>query len=516
MKALGERLGLRRAALNLAFIFIICGEVLAGLLTTGCTNNALKPPQATTPTLFTVGPSISSCGPAGSPGTLISTNTGSLMLLVTHDSPNTLSITDNGTNLPLSTNTSGSAPSGEYYTVPTTNLSPSTQVDGQFDTIIIQLQGGYTTGVQHSYAITEQNVSAPLVVNAIYDQSQNVSLAANNVGAIPPPPCTGSVPGPPQNLQATTSTLTPTGVMTDPFLQWSPVWWTQTGGNACSESDTYIVQISTDPHFTNGPNGTNGNYPQVSEIAQTIFNTPSSGQPNTGQAPLIPGNGSGGTATICQRPPNGSTTPQVASGSVPLQSHWGTLISPDYSQANLPLWGTNGSTATPPLFFRVRAGYYGNLGPWSQPASFTIPAPQQNVFKGSSAQGSPASQCPLPGGGTAECLAWFVVQSAVGYEVRAVVPDPGTPLPATLQKGELDFFVGTVGTPAPGSGGSGGDPNEPQCAEINANGVALWCGLSSSNSGGAFTSGSKIRWDVRAIYQPGQRGPWSQDFVSIW
>jgi hypothetical protein len=171
------------------------------------------------------------------------------------------------------------------------------------------------------------------------------------------------------------------------------------------------------------------------------------------------------------------------------------------------------------LFFRVRAGYDNDLGPWSQPASFTIPCPVQ--FMPNSSNATAASQCPFKSGSSAECLAWEPVRDAIGYSVR-VAPDMGTALPASGQApGEIDFTVGTGLT----VGGNTPDPNEPQCIVVGKAVTptvwcALWKGSTQMSTGGVpfnLASGSMQRWDVRAIYGTNvQLGPWSPDFRTMW
>ena len=60
--------------------------------------------------------------------------------------------------------------------------------------------------------------------------------------------------------------------------------------------------------------GQGGVYTQTGEIAETVFNMPATGAPNTGNPPLIPnpGNSPPGVAqaTVCQKGSNGSFTPQ--------------------------------------------------------------------------------------------------------------------------------------------------------------------------------------------------------------
>ncbi len=273
------------------------------------------------------------------------------------------------------------------------------------------------------------------------------------------------------------------GSTSDAVMQWPPVWWTMNkGGSAdgCSESDTYVLQISPNQAFPSGPLGQGGVYTQTGEIAETVFNMPATGAPNTGNPPLIPnpGNSPPGVAqaTVCQKGSNGSFTPQTVSGPNPLAVNWAFATSPDYAQANNVLWGNGGGASScssePSLFFRVRAGYFNDLGPWSQPASFTIPCPVQ--FMPNTSNATAASQCPFKSGSSAECLAWEPVRDAVGYFVR-VAPDMGTALPASgSAPGEIDFTVGTGLT----VGGDTPDPNEPQCIVVGkAVTPTVWCGL---------------------------------------
>lgn len=485
-----------------------------------------------------VGATVVVCGLSNS--NFISTNTGSVQLLVNHDYPNTLTVTDtyNGQSSTLSSTPpaqgqSYNTPSGEYYTLVSETVLQSNgtnaQAMGEFDTIVIQAPNGFTLGVPHMYQINEQNSSTALTVNITYMATTNVALAANNLAPVPPPICNSAVPGAPQNPTVVQKSLSAVGATGTAVLQWQPVWWTQKMPNGqpdgCAESDTYVLQISPNNSFSVGPPGQNQNYATPSEIAETVFNMPSTGQPNTGNPPLIPNPTNGQTlqaqATVCQRGSGGSLTPQVTQGPDPLTTDWGWVNSPDFSQENAALWGNANLSLScsnePLLFFRVRAGYYGNLGPWSQTASFTIPCPVQ--FPSNAPTTAP--KCPFQGGTTKECLAWEPVSDAIGYTIR-VAPDAGTPLPLSvgvLAPGEQDFNIGIAAL------AGGADPNEPQCFIVGqAQNPPVWCGLwnqgvqmSTSSTMMNLTSGTTYRWDVRALYSSnGLVGPWTPDILTKW
>jgi hypothetical protein len=519
---------------SIVAVALVCA--FAGAMA-GCKNGpqaltsstGAMPPVLSPDSLSGIGPGVVTCG-----SNFISTNIASITLLVNHDSPNTLTIADssNGQTATLSATPPASGqtfntPSGEYYTTVNSNTLPNQQVRAAFDTILIQAPNGFTQGAAHSYAITEQNVTAALTVNVTYMASTNVAYGSNNLAPVPPQGCGGTIPGAPS---LSVGQVGGVGATNDAVMQWLPVWWTMNKNGSpdgCSESDTYVLQISPNQAFPSGPVGQSGVYTQTGEIAETVFNMPATGAPNTGNPPLIPNPGNSppglAQATVCQKGSNGSLTPQTVSGLNPLAVNWAFATSPDYAQANTVLWGNGGGASScssePSMFFRVRAGYDNDLGPWSQPASFTIPCPVQ--FMPNTSNATAASQCPFKSGSSAECLAWEPVRDAVGYFVR-VAPDVGTALPASGQApGEIDFTVGTGLT----VGGNTPDPNEPQCIVVGqAVTPTVWCGLwkgstQTNTQQGPFNlaAGSMQRWDVRANYGTNvQLGPWSPDFRTTW
>ena len=520
--------------------------LILGFLVVLCACWSPYPPttSGTTLQLIGVGPSVSSCGlngiiPVPTPGnphtyistsvlgtSLLGTGVGTIALLIQHDPGNPLSITDslNGApavTIPAVPITASPPSTGEFYQEyiiiaypPPGGESPT--AGGFYSTVVINT--GYPpSGLLHTYTITEQYASLPITVNVIFDAPDNVIFGENNAPAGSSVPCQGTMPGPPQQVSATVTTANNFSPAT--FLQWNPVWWTNVDANgnpiSCSQSDTYFVEISTDPGFANGPSG-NGLLQQElygwdESLDITTFGTPASGTPNTGQAPVVYSL----PPTTCQRSSN-SYVPQLASGGFPISVPWGQTTSPDASTDNPQLASTGNGSNPGPLYFRVMAGYYGNTGPWSQAAQFQISPPLQFAHNGAA-----PSLCQSAGnsGGSA-CLAWLpMAEPVVSYDVR-FRPDTGVP---------LSYSNSTLVTV------QSSDPSgEPQCAPPSSASFPFWCGLVSGSSypgplgaGGqiAFNpkSGDKVRWDVRARY-PGQVvgpagdhvGPWSPDFQTTW
>jgi hypothetical protein len=285
---------------SIVAIALVCA--FAGAMA-GCKNGpqaltastGAMPPVLSPDSLSGIEPGVVTCG-----SNFISTNIASITLLVNHDSPNTLTIMDtsNGQTVPLSAAPPASGqtfntPSGEYYTTVNSNTLPNQQVRAAFDTILIQAPSQFTLGVAHSYAITEQNLAGPqntLTVNVTYMAPTNVAYGINNLAQVPPQGCGGTIPGAPT---LSVGQVGGVGATSDAVLQWPPVWWTmnKNGSPACSESDTYVLQISPNQAFPSGPVGQGGVYTQTGEIAETVFNMPASGAPNAGNPPLIPNPG---------------------------------------------------------------------------------------------------------------------------------------------------------------------------------------------------------------------------------
>ena len=190
------------------------------------------------------------------------------------------------------------------------------------------------------------------------------------------------------------------------------------------------------------------------------------------------------------------------SGPSPLAVNWAFATSPDYAQANTVLWGNGGGASScssePSLFFRVRAGYDNDLGPWSQPASFTIPCPVQ--FMPNSSNATAASQCPFKSGSSAECLAWEPVRDAVGYFVR-VAPTWGS-APCSGASAWGDRFHGWHRADG---WRQHSRPERIQCIVVGKAVTptvwcALWKGSTQMSTGGVpfnLAAGSMQRWDVR-------------------
>ncbi len=278
----------------------------------------------------------------------------------------------------------------------------------------------------------------------------------------------------------------PSGMTPDVILTWNPVGWMQVDNpndnpanpgvpNACSEADTYDVQISTDPSFPTGAGTTLDSLP-------------------VGPQTQLPGM---------------SSTPQCSghSGHVTWSGGafdlaWGLVASPSaYSGGQM-------------LYARVRSEFYGEVGPWSAATSFAPPQPAQTFNVGTDVCGVSTTNFwtgDINGQSTFSCVQWLPVENAIGYDVRVV---PRSAVPSGWSFPTNTYNVpdnlgsrGTIGNAANGGGaeqycGSESWPSNtnPYCSDVPA----------------ALAPGETFVWDVRARYPSGQHGPWSVDFAGIW
>jgi hypothetical protein len=339
-----------------------------------------------------------------------------------------------------------------------------------------------------TYSIAETNS---------YGTSQ---LLAFNVqwGQAPPSGCWLA----PRQPAPTNLSTAPVGGTVDFLLQFSSPAW-QTGGNlpSCSSPDTFEIQISSDQTFRL----------PVRSLTLVSGVTQPSGAPGY---PSIPGGTTDQTFNALSRwnficTYGGGTPPTFNFNVNPFTLSFGAITAPDVTY-------TSSGTANP-LFFRVRGEYYGAIGPWSQPASFNVPPPTQNLNSGVDTCSFATLLSMNPD--KFPCIPWNFQNNVQSWDLQ--VANPGTTLgnnPGSLvAHNNITDTPGGSGTASFGSfTGTGPLVNQfcgPQNSLTNTNPYCAW---QPTLPGGPFI------WAIRADYTgsngvtSGHHGPWSSPFAGTW
>jgi hypothetical protein len=333
-----------------------------------------------------------------------------------------------------------------------------------------------------TYSIVEKNnyaTSAPITFNVQWGQPPPSSCWVS-----PKQPATSNLAGQAANNN------------TDFQLQFSsPVW--QTGGNqaSCSSPDTFEIQISSDSTFR---------LPARSLLLQKGAQQPP-GPPPTW--PAVPG---GTTDQQFNAVKQWNFQCNYQGGSLnrnvdPLTLSFGSITAPDWTYAN----------GNPnPMFFRVRGIYYGAVGPWSQAASFTAPAPSQNFNSGTDVCSFHNAFSNNPD--TFPCIPWNFQTNVSSWELQIAKPNTTLGINASTSSLIQDTTVTS----------SAGGAGTASCGAFTGNGpeVNQFCGPSNSITNtnpycamqpAALPAGPFI-WAIRAHYSGGHAGPWSVPFAGTW